>query len=395
MIRRTIVPLLLFLGLALLPIAPARAVVGVSPLPASQAVSVGNASSISVVWNVRHDELSCVPTITSQAGEFRAQNIAGPVLGTVPLPVSRTVGCSGVGFITYPFAESVLVPADVVQRALKLGATRIVYIRTFTAFVSSTGVVNLDIRSSSAATFGVTHEALSFDNGAPVRILPRGEPLSARAEIGYNGAGVLQAVWEVASPASTSGTPIYSVVSHVRKNLTSGEREVLNSPALPTASTGLYLVRLRITSPEPPFEAPVIRYFVGEGRPGHELPPQPLALGAPPRHVLLAPDTDFAWEAIKGARAYQLEIYRSGVDQAYGLPDLGGETALRPTDVAAALSRPPVTGMLVPGKQRRTTLSAAARQHLLSGQVYLWRVVAIGEDGARIGQSPVRELRTP
>jgi hypothetical protein len=51
--------------------------------------------------------------------------------------------------------------------------------------------------------------------------------------------------------------------------------------------------------------------------------------------------------------------------------------------------------MLVPGKQTSTTLSSAARQHLLPGYRYYWRVKAIGGDGSVIGMSPVRELSVP
>jgi hypothetical protein len=51
--------------------------------------------------------------------------------------------------------------------------------------------------------------------------------------------------------------------------------------------------------------------------------------------------------------------------------------------------------MLVPGRQTQTVLSGAARTRLEPSRVYLWRVLAIGADGSVIGQSPMRELRTP
>ena len=51
--------------------------------------------------------------------------------------------------------------------------------------------------------------------------------------------------------------------------------------------------------------------------------------------------------------------------------------------------------MLVPGNQTTTTLSLNARQRLTPGRAYLWRVLAISEDGTVIGQSPMREMRTP
>ncbi|MFQ5901728.1 MAG: hypothetical protein ACE5IH_09265 [Thermodesulfobacteriota bacterium] len=77
---------------------------------------------------------------------------------------------------------------------------------------------------------------------------------------------------------------------------------------------------------------------------------------------------------MEGARAYQLELY------------------LRES---TPISSQPVTGMLVPARQKETPLSQMARQRLLSGQVYLWRVLAIGEDGTIIGESWFREIRMP
>jgi hypothetical protein len=56
---------------------------------------------------------------------------------------------------------------------------------------------------------------------------------------------------------------------------------------------------------------------------------------------------------------------------------------------------PPVAGMLVAGGQARTTLSDTARSRLISGQSYFWRVLAIGNDGNVIGESPAREIRIP
>ena len=111
---------------------------------------------------------------------------------------------------------------------------------------------------------------------------------------------------------------------------------------------------------------------------------------------MFAPDTLFAWENHKGARAYQLEVYRTDRNPATELPDLGGgDRTPKPSDVAAALRQAPVTGMLVPGNQTTTTLSLNARQRLIPGRAYLWRVLAISEDGTVIGQSPMREMRTP
>jgi hypothetical protein len=122
------------------------------------------------------------------------------------------------------------------------------------------------------------------------------------------------------------------------------------------------------------------------------MPAISLSLVTPPNQILLAPDTAFAWEAIRGARAYQLELYAKPRGAGDGLPDLGGPTDTAPPTLPPT---PPVTGMLVPGAQTRAVLSGAARAHLLSSHSYLWRVLAIGGDGSIVGESPVRELRMP
>jgi hypothetical protein len=295
--------------------------------------------------------------------------------------------------------ESVLVPQDVAQRAFKLGVSTLLYRRTFAdsnGGATLVGSVTLNISSSATSGFGVTRMALSFDNGAPLRLLSRREPLSAQAEINFTGTGLLQGEWEVAGPPSTSSEPFYRTLSQVRQYFAAGASQVLKSPALPTDSAGLYYVRFRISDPVPGFEAPVIRYFVGERGSGKDLPAEALVVTDPPPFALLADGTAFRWEAIKGARAYQVELYAINRISAGDLPDLGGgNLAPSPLDAFSALTHPPVAGMLVPGKQTSTTLSSAARQHLLPGYRYYWRVKAIGGDGSVIGMSPVRELSVP
>jgi hypothetical protein len=317
-------------------------------------------------------------------------------LGTVSTSLSRTGSFPSLTPIL--FSETVLVPADIIQRARTLGLTQVSYLRTFTypTALNDTGCLTLNITSSAAASLGISGEILSFDNGSSVRILPRNNAIHAQAELGYNGTGLLQAVWEIAEPSTSSGTPIYRPLSQVREYLTLGDNKIFKSPPLPSGAVGLYLVRLRVIDPVVSFTTPVIRYFVAEGRVGKELPPDPMGITSPVPFALYAPDTLFAWQSHKGAKAYQLEIYRTDRNPATELPDLGGgDRTPKPSDVAAALRQAPVTGMLVLGSQSTTTLSANARQRLIPGRAYLWRVLAISNDGTVIGQSPMREMRTP
>jgi hypothetical protein len=393
---------LALLLVGLLPLGKAVAdVVSATPTPSTKPVPIAQPSTVSIFWSVtRSNVLNCGPTVSSSTGTVRAGNANGPVLMIVPTTLSQTQPCLQAPTNLFTFNESITVPADVVQRAQKLGVANLLFIRTFSDVVglTATNSVNLPITGSAAAGFSVAREALQFDNGTPVSVLPRGEALHALAEIDYTGSGLFQAIWEIAGPTSTAGEPIFRPLAQVNQYLpATGEKKVLKSPALPTEASGLYLVRLRVTDPALTFEPPVIRYFVTEPKAGRQGLPQALNAYSPGPLALLAGDTKFSWEPIAGAKAYQLEVYRVARDSGRGLPDLGGADANRldPALVARALAQAPVTGMLVPGRQTTTPISGAARLRLEPGQVYVWRVRAIGADGSIIGESAPREIRTP
>jgi hypothetical protein len=382
------------------------AVIGLNVAPSSQNVAIGQTGTVTVTWTVVNSLLtpSTTSTVTSFGAFLPSCTLSPPfVLGTLANPVlTSTVPTGGATTVTQSVVDTVIVPADLIQRARDAGLSTFFYLRRF--FVPPTieaadpgrfACVALNITGSAGAGFSVSREALSFDNGAPVRIAARGQKLQALAQISYTGIGLLQGVWEVAEPPTTSGEPIYRALSQVRQSLVLGDTQKLESPDLPTGQTGLYLLRFRITDPPPAFTAPVIRYFVAEGRPGAGLPAQPLALGSPPPGAVLTPDTSFTWDSIEGASAYQLEIYATGRATDVVLPELGAGRGPSTEDVARALSRAPVAGVLVPGNRTQTMLSAAMRARLQHGQGYLWRVLAIGKDGSVFGQSPMRQLATP
>ena len=376
------------------------AITEVSVAPASASIPLGLPTSATVVWTVTRNSggpPTTTGTVISSQGQFV---VSGAATAIVLATVSNVLSQPNVpNSVPATIVESVLVPQDVAQRALKLGASNLFYRRTFVDSLggaSFTQSMTLNVSSASVSGFGVSRMALSFDNGAPLRLLAQREPLSAQAEINVTGTGLLQGEWQVAGPPSTSSEPFYRTLSQVRQYFAAGTSQILKSPALPTDSSGLYYVRFQITDPVPGFESPVIRYFAGEAGSGKGLPPRSLAVFEPAPSALLASDTAFVWEAIQGARAYQLELYPTPQSATPNLPELGsGDPAPSATEVSTALARPPATGMLVPGKQTRTTISTAARQHLLPGYRYFWRVLAIGDSGTVIGASPMRELHVP
>jgi hypothetical protein len=369
--------------------APAQAMItGIVTVPNSQHIPVGQAMSLTVQWRVT---TGVGPLVRSNFGRFGTSDITFARVNTV-------LSQAAAGGATVTLVETVFVPASVAVGAQKYGLSTITYERDFVDAdaVPYTGAVTIDFSSALGAGFGVTREELSFDDGTPVRILQVSDALSARAELLTTGTGLLQAVWEVAGPPSTQGEPVYRPLAQVQQHLVADKPQVLESPPLPTDAPGLYLVRLRITNPTTPFDAPVIRYFAGKGRPGHGLPPAPMALVAPANLALLSADTRFAWQAVKDARIYQLEIYAIPKRASPALPELGGGSREPPaTEVNAALRQTPLTGVLVPAKDLQTALSGTVRTHLMQGQAYYWRLLAIDGDGVVVGRSPVRELRTP
>jgi hypothetical protein len=397
---RSLLPTAVAAVLALLATAPlpARAFISGSVTPPVQNVALSGTSTAQLLYTMTAANALVANgaiTVSSTQAEFRA-GCARAVLRTVSTSFTDTRRANGLA-ANFSFSETVRIPPDLITAARAAGSDQLAYSRTFTDVGTQVPSVTsfcatFPITSAAAAGFAITRIALTFDNGAPVRIVGTKETLHAQAEIRFTGTGLLQATWEVAGPTSTAGEPFFRPLATVRQYLAGGDRQTLSGPNLPVETSGLFLVRLRIADPAPDFEQPVIRYFVTSGKPGERVPGQPVGLVAPPDRALLAADTQFIWEPVRGARAYQLQIYAKQRLPGDTLPDLGGEPS---APLPALPQGPPVTGLLVPGAQSRASLSAATRGHLPPGRSFLWRVIAIGGDGSVVGESPVREIRTP
>lgn len=362
-------------------------VTAVTVTPTTRPVSANQPTVLNIVWQVTRDPLGGL-TVSSTRGEFA---FGSSILGVVPTALTRTQAASNTQYV---FTETVTVPPHILQRAQKLGLPGLVYVRSFTdGLGDSVGFVLLAYASPAATGFSVHRQALYYDDRAAIKIIDPGERLRATAEITFGGTGLLQGVWEIADPATTAGEPIFRTISSVRQHL-AGETVKLESPLLPTDSTGVYLVRFRITDPAVTFDMPVIQYFVS-ARQGSA--PRELVVHAPVPGAVLAADTAFSWQRVPNARAYQLLVYAASRTTAPYRPDAGAaESPAAPSDLAvAALKRAPVTGVLVPAARTRATLAPATRAHLESGATYVWRVQAIDANGAVIAESPARTIVLP
>jgi len=227
--------------------------------------------------------------------------------------------------------------------------------------------------------------------GALFKVFNKGEKPRVKADLSYTGSGMLRGKWEIAEPSSTAGTPAFYPLTNVQQFLSQLGRVTIYSPRLPANMTGLYMVRFRITDPQPGFNTPVIRYFINATKGAHK--PVSLDLIAPAHGSVISENTRFFWQELPGARAYLLEIFSPALANP-GQPventtEKGVASLLVPE--SGINGGPPVSGMLIPANQ--ATLSQLTRARLKSGQRYLWRVQAIGASGRIIGKSPLRAIR--
>ena len=402
MMRTFIRTLGIALGLAVVALLlPASAAINsVEPIPANSLVAIGQAHSLPLSWGVVLMYISAGPsvpvpyTITSTSGQFRS---GATVLGTVNnvLTLSGSVP-SGVP-ATVRIPESVMVPPDVTVKANRLGAQTVTYVRIFNDGTTPIqGSELIVIGGSGAGLFGITREALAFDDGAAVRVVQAGDRLSAQGEIDFTGSGSMSALWEIAGPSSTAGQPQFRELQQVTRGLIGREPEIVKSPDLPTDSPGYYMVRLRITQPLPGFDPPMLSYYVGDASSGARGAFTAMTVTGPGDGAVFDRETRFGWQAVEGAKAYKIELFASPGSDTFGLPDIGGGAArVDPARVRAALSSPPAAGMIVTAAQTEIALSSAARARLQPRHSYFWRVQAIGADGGVIGAAQVRQLRIP
>lgn len=376
---------------------PVHAVVtSVNPVPSNKNVTIGRSASFRITWYINRSNASGAGvTVRSLSGQFRGNGNPDNPLGNVNLLLSQTKPLTGPS-TSFIFTENVRLSSQLIQSAHNSGYSYITYRRFFgdTAFAGgTTASVTFNITGSSATGFTISRQSMRFGDNSIVKLLDTKEILKAKANISYLGSGQLLAEWEVADPSTSGGVPVFRRIRTVRKYLLSGDKTTFISPTLPTTIAGAYIVRMRITSPAPGFDSPVIRYFVG-ARGASVAPPQPIRVGSPVDHVWFNENTQFRWEPVKNVVHYRLEIYSrpQETDIAGALPNLGDrQTSKKPIRLQGG----PVAGMMVSSDTLQITLSATVKSHLVGGRWYYWRIIAIDKDGKIVGLSPIREMRIP
>lgn len=317
------------------------------------------------------------------------------------------------------FTDIMSIPPSVARRAYQSAASgdesRFFYVRRFVSTVGGPDeyvAVTCRLTGGRArAPFALTDVKLSFDVDKPVLFVKQGEKLSAiKAEISYNGTGRLIGRWEVVMPGEELPTerdllteatlPVeergqqkrYTQLSRFNIFLPPIGRYVLAGPdvsRVPNEVEGLYLVLLRIEATDDRegdsnlaaagagigvvhsggvagFPMPPLRYFVGGGP--SALLTSELALLWPVENGvhLRSKPLNFSWTEIEPATFYRLEV-----EDAQGRAIL---SALVPSGTWAYRAPP--------------WLKDKAGDGILR-----WRVLALGQNGNSISETPWRSLR--
>ena len=318
-----------------------------SASPASAQVRPDAATAVNVRHNLR-STASVTTTLTSASGSFVA---GGRTLGTVnrALNVNFSGGSGSV-------AETVTVPASVVQQMHDWGANNLQYRRTFNyngVNVAETSI-RLNPMQKALGLLRVRKLRLFFDNRRPEITVKRfATGLRATAAITYEGSGQLMAYWEVDG----------RVIAHENMNLIYGKRSIElqspQTPALPTFSQGTHRVRLVITSPSMDIDWPVAIYYVETAKAAEVVP---IAKIQPPcgSHRPYAA-VAFSWGEVKGAGLYVLDFLTQEDDKPFFSAQV---------------------------KQPAYHLPAVLlKKYFKPGAAYVWRVRALDAQGAVTGES--------
>ncbi|WP_409523696.1 hypothetical protein [Nitrincola sp. MINF-07-Sa-05] len=396
---------------------------------------VGQASVVQIIWRG-----SVSSTIGASAGALTVNSNGGMLLAnnqnlqTIGTPLSQVVNIpSSSPSVSFQIQESLQLSSSVTQQAGNLGATQLTFRRQFSVPGGSVrqGQITINLMSAPTPTpvpgptpdptpgpapdptpqpepqptpepvptplpidsaVDIQQMSLRFDTGEQTRVLQPGEPLAAQLRMRYQRAGLLRAQWELATPSSTAGEPVFIPLRQVQQYLGGGQEILLQSPPLPSNSSGLYLLRFVVLQPAGIEQPLTIRYMVGGSADQSPVAVRVMRQQGPADNASLGSGTRFEWQPLSGVHAYQLELYDQS---AAGLGSPALSTALTFNSVAeVSLPVSPIAGLLVPGEQSGASLSDMARDHLANDNLYYWRVLAINAEGFIVGASSLRAIRT-
>ncbi len=381
--------------------------------PAEVNINANGATTILLTFNglnrQRAADACWCERVVSAAPDLGFKCEAAALLGCLPdrYDLSAPTGNAG-------FNDVMSVPPSVARRAYQAAVDgaepRVFYVRHFVSLAGGPDeyvAVSCRLMGGEALTpFALTDVKLAFDGNPTIVFLKPGEtPPALAAEIVYNGSGRLAGQWEVAQPGEdspaaqdllTEGSLSIEARAARRRFLPLDRFNLFLPPngkvvvpgpdvsRFPTRIEGHYIVLLRIEAADDMqsqldpnlrggavagFPLPVAHYYVGGALNGPNLPKTPafdLTLPFDNANVPPGQPVDFGWTGFDGAALYRIEI-----EDGQGLL------------VLAALLRPGTTGYRAPSWLRERTNNGQVR----------WRVIALHQAGATIGETGWRSLR--
>lgn len=322
--------------------------------------------------------------------------IVNPRTGATLTTVGSSLSANGGG--PFLFNESISLDASLVQGLLGQRLDRVVLQRTFvdpvgggsveasmTLLLSSSRLTS--IRDALTGALSIQSMRLEFANGNNMELVDLNDSLQAKLILVHSGTGLLEGRWQIAEPGSTETIPLYRTLALVRRNITGTQRSILHSPELPTSRTGRYLLRFCVTNREMitddstgteqcPIEKLVVNAaYQVQGDAAFDM--VKIRILSPNRQNVDAA-TPFSWQAVAGAKVYQMQIFAL-VSTNNGLPSSeDNEETIEPRFIV---------GMVLPAETTRTPLSELVCSKLQPDRRYLWRITAHDETGRLLGSS--------
>ncbi len=334
--------------------------------PSSSTVVPAQNNLISLVYSA---SASGGRTFTASSTEGRFVTQSGRILATVSTVKTISI-INGSGTAN----ETVTLPAGAVTSALNSGQNLIYYERTFTnGSDTATSKTTLQIVPASAGPFSLVRMDLGFqnsqgrgNNAGRITVPLNARNIRAVAHITYNGSGLLRAQWKVDD----------QVIGYVSQYLYPGARQAVvkspEVPGFPSYDTGRHKVELEIISPAPPFEEPVIYYYVAQNETASFRTIRLLSPADGATTVLSAEpgnETIFRWKPLTGHLTYIFEILPTGY---------------------SATVHPVIRARTASGSY---ALSAMAVRNLKKGIPYIWHVKGIDNlTGQIVGKSDDRTV---
>lgn len=310
----------------------------------------------------------------------------GQVLLTTGLAFSRLSTIGGGASEIFTFSETITIPASVARQIARASGGGATIVRTFTDSTggAATQSVRLALNTGAAGAISVRRIDLAFDDGNRTRVIPRGNPLRAIANLRFQGGGIFAGEWRVSVQDGVRGSGFERRLAIIRQPLSGAGNGAtrLVSPPLPVDRPGLYQVRLVPDNATTGLSVPAIRYYV---TPSDVTRAPELKVSAPPAGSLLTAETRFAWAPVPRAAAYQIEIFESNGGPASSDPNarlLVGSDGLSP-----------LTGRVVPGTATEASIADLTMRHIPPGSAYRWRIRALGPAGEVLAISAFRQLR--